>query len=73
MSASIRPCHPAAALPRADDIDQFQQAALRLTGWPDTPHPDGAMRWVAANHRYNSLLWDEEDQARRTDVPDSEI
>ena len=73
MSASIRPCHPAAALPRADDIDQFQQAALRLTGWPDTPHPDGVMRWVASNHRYNSLLWDEEDQARRTDVPDSEI
>ena len=24
--------------------------------------------WIAANHRCNILLWDEEDQARRTDV-----
>jgi len=28
--------------------------------------------WIAANHRCNVLLWDEEDQARRTDVgPDA--
>jgi hypothetical protein len=28
--------------------------------------------WIAANHRCNILLWDEEDQARRTDVgPDA--
>ncbi|HWP18349.1 MAG TPA: DUF4254 domain-containing protein [Burkholderiaceae bacterium] len=73
MSASIRPCPPEAGLPRAAEIDEFQQTALGLPGWPETPHPDGPMRWVAANHRYNSLLWDEEDQARRTDVPDSEI
>jgi hypothetical protein len=30
-------------------------------------------RSIAANHRCNRLLWDEEDQARRTDVPDSAI
>jgi hypothetical protein len=30
-------------------------------------------RSIAANHRCNHLLWDEEDQARRTDVPDASI
>jgi hypothetical protein len=32
-----------------------------------------AWRFVAANHRNNHLLWDEEDQARRTDVTDAAI
>ena len=32
-----------------------------------------AWRFVAANHRNNHLLWDEEDQARRTDVADAAI
>jgi hypothetical protein len=30
-------------------------------------------RWIEANHRCNRLLWDEEDQARRRDVPDASI
>ena len=30
-----------------------------------------AWRFIAANHRNNHLLWDEEDQARRTDVADA--
>jgi hypothetical protein len=30
-------------------------------------------RFIAANHRNNHLLWDEEDQARRTDVADALI
>ena len=34
---------------------------------------DGVWRHIAANHRNNHLLWDEEDQARRTDVPDAAI
>ena len=40
----------------------------------EPPWPEDAV-WapVAANHRYNSLLWDEEDKARRQDVPDAEI
>ena len=29
--------------------------------------------WIEANHRYNSLLWAEEDLARRTRVSDAEI
>ena len=28
---------------------------------------------IAENHRHNHLLWDEEDLARRTNVPDAEI
>jgi hypothetical protein len=30
-------------------------------------------RWIDANHRYNHLLWDEEDRARRLDVAPGEI
>lgn len=36
-------------------------------------HNDGAWKYIELNHRYNSLLWAEEDLARRRDVPDSEI
>jgi hypothetical protein len=31
------------------------------------------VHWIATNHRCNSLLWAEEDLARRTQVADSEI
>ena len=34
---------------------------------------DEPWAWIATNHRCNGLLWDEEDQARRTDVPDAAI
>jgi hypothetical protein len=36
-------------------------------------HRDGVWHWIEANHRFNTLLWDEEDLARRTDVADAEI
>jgi hypothetical protein len=32
-----------------------------------------AWRWIEANHRYNRLLWHEEDRARRTDVGAADI
>jgi hypothetical protein len=32
-----------------------------------------AWRWIEANHRYNRLLWNEEDRARRTDVGAADI
>ena len=60
-------------VPSVAEIDVLQRNAFQLPGWPETPHADGGMRWVVANHRYNSLLWEQEDQARRTDVSDSEI
>jgi hypothetical protein len=34
---------------------------------------DDIWHWIRANHRYNQLLWDEEDLARRRNVSDSEI
>lgn len=35
--------------------------------------PARLWRWIAVNHRCNSLLWDEEDKARRRDVGDEHI
>ena len=37
------------------------------------PSPAGVWQWIEANHRFNSLLWAEEDLARRTRVSDAEI
>ena len=34
---------------------------------------DGAWSFIELNHRFNNLLWDEEDLARRTDVADTDI
>ncbi|MDP3082963.1 MAG: DUF4254 domain-containing protein [Rubrivivax sp.] len=53
----------------------------RLLARADWPGADPAVAaasdawwpWVQANHRFNSLLWAEEDLARRTTVADSEI
>ena len=53
-------------------------AWLAHPGWPRAePAPPGGgtglWAWVQANHRFNSLLWAEEDLARRTQVADAEI
>jgi hypothetical protein len=46
----------------------------RLVGQPGgARHTEGVWQWIESNHRHNCLLWDEEDQARRKDVPDSAI
>ncbi|WP_229518557.1 DUF4254 domain-containing protein [Massilia sp. PAMC28688] len=53
------------------NIIAFHEEALRDAEWPDgtsDPLTPGAWYWVHANHRYNTLLWREEDKARRTDV-----
>jgi hypothetical protein len=36
-------------------------------------HATGVWSFIETNHRYNSLLWDEEDLARRIDVAAAEI
>lgn len=60
----------------ADAVARFHEQAL------DTPHwskaapaqfTDGVWKFIEANHRFNNLLWDEEDLARRKNVPDGEI
>jgi len=62
--------------PDALSIVQLHDATLARKGWPDDssePVMPGAWCWIHANHRYNSLLWNEEDKARRTDVGPGEI
>lgn len=63
---------------RSTEITGFHQHCLAQTDWPHNgnaatrgAHP--VWEWIAANHRFNALLWAEEDMARRRDVPDSEI
>jgi len=57
-------------------IAAWQDARVAQPGWATDPaveHRDGAWHWIEANHRCNTQLWDEEDQARRRDVSDAAI
>jgi hypothetical protein len=60
-------------------ILQFHDASHEAPNWPAAGGQHaaadlaGPWPWIETNHRYNSLLWAEEDLARRKNVPDSEI
>ena len=57
-------------------IVEFHDGMLALPDWPEMTAArtdEGLWHWVAANHRYNCLLWNEEDRARRVDVDAAEI
>ncbi len=66
----------------AADVIATHDGLLVMPGWPQA-EPDAAAvpasqqvdlwQWVRTNHRFNCLLWAEEDLARRTTVPDAEI
>jgi hypothetical protein len=73
---------------RAADVLALQDRLLAQAGWPSPAEPNPAVaqaaasnatapealwHWVSTNHRYNSLLWAEEDLARRTQVADADI
>jgi len=61
---------------RAADVCAFHDARVAEDGWAvrgAALHEGTVWPWIEANHRFNNLLWDEEDQARRRDVPDSAI
>ncbi|MEO5732502.1 MAG: DUF4254 domain-containing protein [Rubrivivax sp.] len=63
-------------LPSAARIVALHDGLFAITGWPlqqPAAADDGLWQWVQANHRFNSLLWAEEDLARRTTVADAEI
>jgi Protein of unknown function (DUF4254) len=51
-------------------ICAFHDKHVADSGWAQgsASADDDLWAWIAANHRCNVLLWDEEDQARRTDV-----
>jgi hypothetical protein len=60
----------------ASGIVAFHETALQTVHWAKVIPPrnhSGAWKYVELNHRFNSLLWDEEDLARRRNVPDTEI
>ena len=61
---------PAAAITR------FHDERLSESGWPSNAsarNADGVWRQIELNHRFNTLLWNEEDLARRRHVPDGDI
>lgn len=59
----------------ATDITRLHDRKLARPDWPDAGPEEhtGLADWIEANHRFNTLLWNEEDKARRTDVDASEI
>ncbi len=64
------------AIPTDTRIISYHDQALGGAGWPKSAPAtvsEGLWACIEANHRCNALLWDEEDLARRTDVPDSAI
>jgi hypothetical protein len=65
-----------ASLPTGAAVTLLQDTLLATAGWPaaePAPRDDGLWLWIQTNHRYNSLLWAEEDLARRTQVGDDQI
>lgn len=76
MTLTLLPCDAATVLCDVAAIEALHLAALAMPGWPAVPllsarHP--LLTHVLDNHRCNALLWEQQDQARRTDVPDSAI
>jgi Protein of unknown function (DUF4254) len=60
----------------AAEVIALHDALLRSASWPrEQPAPRDASlwHWIQTNHRYNTLLWAEEDLARRTQVGDADI
>jgi hypothetical protein len=60
----------------AASVAWFHDRQLRQRDWPVVSRAcaqGGAWAWIDANHRYNGLLRNEEERARRLDVPPSEI
>jgi hypothetical protein len=61
---------------KSQEVAALHDQLLALPAWPGTeppPLPGPLWTWLQANHRFNSLLWAEEDLARRTTVADAQI
>jgi hypothetical protein len=59
----------------ATAITHFHDDSHAQPGWPAQGgrYAGGLWHWIETNHRYNCLLWAEEDLARRRNVGDAEI
>lgn len=70
MKSTISP-----TLPSAKEIAAFHDSSVARTSWvrEQQRHTEGIWAPIEVNHRCNSLLWNEEDQARRRDVADRAI
>ena len=58
------------------EVTAFHDSCHATAGWAKSGaarHTAGLWQAIEDNHRCNCLLWDEEDLARRRNVPDSEI
>jgi hypothetical protein len=61
---------------RAQALAAFHDSRHAIAGWAKSgaaEHRSGLWQAIEDNHRCNCLLWDEEDLARRRNVPDGEI
>ncbi len=61
---------------KADEIVRFHESCLLEPDWPNQRifvDSESMWYWIEENHQHNCLLWEQEDQARRIDVSDSEI
>ena len=59
-------------LPSAAEIGQFHDYCLAAPGAPSR-FDTGVWAAIETNHWHNCLLWEQEDLARRRNVPDSDI
>ena len=62
--------------PGARELTSFHDSRHAIAGWAKSgaaEHRAGVWQAIEDNHRFNCLLWDEEDLARRRNVPDSDI
>lgn len=62
----------------ATEVIAEHDRLLADASWPPAEAPadeaaEPLWRWIRANHRFNTLLWREEDLARRTKAADAEI
>ena len=61
---------------RASSILAFHDTALQTKQWAKVippRHATGAWKYIELNHRYNSMLRDEEESARRQTAGDAEV
>lgn len=60
----------------SEEIVAFHEECHAISEWPEgapARYVSGLWQLIEQNHRFNCLLWNEEDLARRKQVPDADI